>query len=409
MSPRPVEVTPFVIVLVGKPARGKSYTARKLTNYLNWLGYQARVFNVGSYRRKRLGAGQDASFFDPNNASGFSARRQMAVEALDDLVQWMKGGGKVALYDATNSTRERRAWVRRRCEAESLQVVFLELQADDPALIEANVRRTKVTSPDYQDVAPEDAVSDFRRRLGHYEAVYEPVDESEGAFLRVVDVGRMVVMHRIEGHLPLRMVPFLAKLHLTPRPIFFCRHGQSLYNLEQRVGGDPDLSPKGQAFAGNLARHVDTLIARDAPHTIWTSTLRRTRQTAERLARPNRAWKLLDEIDAGRLDGLTYKEIERRHPEEFAARSADKYRYRYPQGESYEDLIARLDPVVLECERQEHPVLIVAHQAVLRALWSYFAPLAPEQCPYTPIDLHTLFKVTPSAYGTRIEPTFLGP
>ena len=29
-------------------------------------------------------------------------------------------------------------------------------------------------------------------------------------------------------------------------------------------------------------------------------------------------------------------------------RSADKLRYRYPRGESYEDVIARLDPVITE-------------------------------------------------------------
>jgi broad specificity phosphatase PhoE len=50
---------------------------------------------------------------------------------------------------------------------------------------------------------------------------------------------------------------------------------------------------------------------------------------------------------------------------EFIERDKDKYHYRYPSGESYEDLVARLEPVIMELERQSN-VLVVSHQAVLR-------------------------------------------
>ena len=54
--------------------------------------------------------------------------------------------------------------------------------------------------------------------------------------------------------------------------------------------------------------------------------------------------------------------VEERWPEEFAARSKDKLRYRYPRGESYLDIIDRLEPVIFELERQRDPVVVVAHQ-----------------------------------------------
>ena len=47
-------------------------------------------------------------------------------------------------------------------------------------------------------------------------------------------------------------------------------------------------------------------------------------------------WKTLNEIDSGVCDDLTYEEIKERWPEDFIARDIDKYRYRYPRGESYE-------------------------------------------------------------------------
>lgn len=70
-------------------------------------------------------------------------------------------------------------------------------------------------------------------------------------------------------------------------------------------------------------------------------------------------------------DGKTYAMIKREYPDQFAARDKDKFAYRYPRGESYEDLVARLEPVIMELERQGN-VLVVSHQAVFRCLLAYF-------------------------------------
>ena len=67
---------------------------------------------------------------------------------------------------------------------------------------------------------------------------------------------------------------------------------------------------------------------------IWTSTLRRTIQTAAHIAGPRSRTPLLDEIKSGFLDSFTYGEIEERFPEEWEARERDKLKYRYPGGET---------------------------------------------------------------------------
>jgi broad specificity phosphatase PhoE len=46
---------------------------------------------------------------------------------------------------------------------------------------------------------------------------------------------------------------------------------------------------------------------------VWTSTLKRTMQTAQSLDYPKLTWKSLDELDAGVCDGMTYEEIEVRN------------------------------------------------------------------------------------------------
>ena len=40
-----------------------------------------------------------------------------------------------------------------------------------------------------------------------------------------------------------------------------------------------------------------------------------------------------------------------KYPAEFAARDLNKLTYRYPGGELYEDLFARLEQVIMELER----------------------------------------------------------
>lgn len=69
---------------------------------------------------------------------------------------------------------------------------------------------------------------------------------------------------------------------------------------------------------------------------IWSSQKIRAAQTAHNLkdlAAHVEYWKVLDEIDAGICEGLTYEDFQARYPKQFAERDKDKYHYRYPSGE----------------------------------------------------------------------------
>ena len=113
-------------------------------------------------------------------------------------------------------------------------------------------------------------------------------------------------------------------------------------------------------------------------------------------------WKALDELESGVCDGMTYEEIEREYPEDFRARDDDKYNYRYRGGESYRDVVIRLEPIIMELERSEN-VIIVTHQAVVRCIFAYFNNLHQSKSPWMEVPLHTLMKLTPKAYGTKEE------
>lgn len=144
----------LIIVLVGLPARGKSYVARKLCRYLNWLQYDTKIFNVGDKRRhlNNLYASHQrhtASFFDPNDCRASRIREVAAMATLEELLDFLLiDGGSVALFDATNTTLPRRRAVVERVKqrAEDLvEILFLESQCFDEE-VTATVRNETIPS-----------------------------------------------------------------------------------------------------------------------------------------------------------------------------------------------------------------------------------------------------------------------
>ncbi len=389
----------LAIVIVGLPARGKTFISHKVMRYFNWLGYPTRQFNVGAYRRQHLGARLDHDFFDIRNETATVARNRVANMALDDMMAWFDSGGEVGIYDATNTTSARRRLIRERCEGRGIGVLFIESICGEET-VEANIRATKLNSPDYEGIDPAQAARDFRARIEHYAEAYEHVDESDGSYIKLIDVGRKIELNGIAGFLPSRLVSFLVNLHTGERSILLTRHGQTLFNQAGRIGGDAELSDSGREFAYGLRDFYQREIAaKGLTASVWASTMQRSLATAEIVGRTDAMWWALSEIDAGICDGLTYPEIQNQHPDLFAARAADKLNYRYPQGESYTDLIQRTEPVVLELERQRAPVLVITHRAVARVLYGYLMGVPREKIPHVDVPLHVVFELTPRAYG----------
>ncbi|XP_024282746.1 6-phosphofructo-2-kinase/fructose-2,6-bisphosphatase 4 isoform X4 [Oncorhynchus tshawytscha] len=398
---------PTLIVTVGLPARGKTYISKKLTRYLNWIGVPTKEFNVGQYRRECLKIYKSFEFFRPDNEEGLKIRQQCASTALNDVRQYLADGGHVAVFDATNTTRERRETITAFAEQNGFKVFFVESVCEDPEVIAENIVQVKLGSPDYTNCNTEEAMEDFKKRIKCYENSYETLDEvldRHLSYIKIMDVGRRYLVNQVQDHIQSRIVYYLMNIHITPRSIYLCRHGESDLNVKGCIGGDSGLSPRGKEFAKYLHQFIQSQEISDLK--VWTSQMKRTIQTAEAVSVPYEQWKALNEIDAGVCEEMMYEEIQQHYPLEFAMRDQDKYRYRYPKGESYEDLVQRLEPVIMELERQEH-VLVICHQAVMRCLLAYFLDKTAEELPYLKCPLHTVLKLTPVAYGCKVESMYL--
>ncbi|XP_054601976.1 6-phosphofructo-2-kinase/fructose-2,6-bisphosphatase 2 isoform X3 [Nothobranchius furzeri] len=247
-------------------------------------------------------------------------------------------------------------------------------------------------------------MDDFLKRIECYKVTYQPLDpdqqDKDLSFIQVINVGRRFLVNKVQDYIQSKIVYYLMNIHVNSHSIYLCRHGESQHNVEERIGGDSELSERGKQFATALKGFVNEHQLSDLK--VWTSQLRRTIQTAEELDVPYEQWKILNEIDAGVCEEMTYSMIEEKYPEEFAMREQDKYHYRYPGGESYQDLVQRLEPVIMELERQGN-VLVICHQAVMRCLLAYFLDKGADDLPYMKCPLHTVLKLTPVAYGCKVE------
>ncbi|PVU85491.1 hypothetical protein BB560_007008 [Smittium megazygosporum] len=407
--------TQIAVVLVGLPARGKTYIGRKVQRYLLWLGICCRVFNVGDYRREAVTDYTGHEFFDSNNKQAEKIRNECSIHALNDMLGWFSRiHSGVAIYDATNSTIKRRKMIYETCQAHNVDVMFVESWCDDEDMILKNIIEVKKSSPDYTDYDDFKKVEhDFQLRIEHYKEVYQEVgsvslsdphdsyNEADVTYVRKINVGAQMVINKIKSYMQSRIVYFLMNIHIVPRSILFSRHGESLYNQLGLLGGDSSLSPNGAKYARALPFLVSKIMG-DHKLTVWTSTLNRTIETASYLPYKKIQFKALDEINAGLCDGLTYSQVKQKFPEEYVTRNQNKFEYRYRGGESYRDVVLRLEPIIMELERQQN-IMIVSHQAVLRCIYAYFLEINSEELPYIKIPLHTVMKLTWTAYGCEAQ------
>ncbi|KAF2660244.1 fructose-2,6-bisphosphatase-like protein [Lophiostoma macrostomum CBS 122681] len=391
---------------------------------------------------------QSASFFDPSNKKAAQLREQCAMETLDDLLDYiLNGNGSVGIFDATNSTLARRKQIMERIRERAgpeLNVLFVESVCKDPTLLESNMR-LKLSGPDYDGKDPVAALEDFKQRVAIYEKNYIPLGDYEEdnnmPFVSMIDVGRKMISHQVRGFLAGQAVYYLLNFNLSPRMIWITRHGESVDNVAGRIGGDSDLSENGRKYAKAMTRFIGRQqkawevhqadkvanthfppIAGDHtppnPHysgdiqpknfCIWTSMLKRSIQTAENFCDEEydiKQMRMLDELNAGIMEGMTYEDIRIKHAEEYERRKRDKLAYRYPGpgGEGYLDIINRIRPVIVELERMTDHCLLVTHRSIARVLIAYFQGLKREDVADLDCPLGMLYQLEPKPYGVEFK------
>jgi broad specificity phosphatase PhoE len=152
--------------------------------------------------------------------------------------------------------------------------------------------------------------------------------------------------------------------------ILLIRHGATVLSAEDRFAGSTDvlLSDEGRAQASALGERLAEaeLVA------VYASPMKRTVETAALIAAPHKLALTTDpglrEIDHGRWEQLTRREVEARFPEEYSNWEADPFTFAPEAGESGLSVMARALPVLrkIVVAHAGKTVAVVSHKATIR-------------------------------------------
>jgi broad specificity phosphatase PhoE len=166
--------------------------------------------------------------------------------------------------------------------------------------------------------------------------------------------------------------------------LILVRHGQTEWNRQRRIQGlsDLEMNETGMRQAEALA---DALKDRNVT-AIYTSPLKRAVATARAIARHHAAEIVtlpgLREMDAGEVDGLTYKEMAERHGEFLEKWMLDCSSVRPPGGctlpELQEQVWGAIEDIV-ERERERQAGARPGKKGVVVAV-SHFFPILTALC-----------------------------
>jgi len=189
--------------------------------------------------------------------------------------------------------------------------------------------------------------------------------------------------------------------------LLLVRHGNTKGNSAARFWGhtDVELNATGIAQAERLADRL----AGEKIGSIYCSTLQRASATAGIIASRHQikvtTCPELLETNFGRLEGLSFSEIGQRYPELVSAWPTRKPSFRFPGGESVNDLNQRVMKFFgrLKEHAPEETVLVVAHSGVLRLLVCHLLQIDIRHWQQLRTDLASLSIVETNSQGATLH------
>ncbi|KAI4144435.1 MAG: hypothetical protein L6R39_004185 [Caloplaca ligustica] len=276
-------------------------------------------------------------------------RQKILKKCREDIYHFLNHeNGQIAIYDAVNPTAAGRRSLAKEFGKHDVETLFIESACTDERIIEENVRSVKISSPDYVGWSSEDAVKHYLSRMSAKIPHFETMEEPELNYIKMFNAGERITINNCSfGYLSHRIVFYLLNLHIKSRHTYFARAGTS--SEEDSYKTDAGLSDQGRLYAEKMGQAL--LKHRDG----------------ERQA----------QVDRSGAD-IPLKPLK-----------------------SYHDLAVRLEPIILELERQQEDLLIIAHESVLRVLYGYLMACNATDIPSLSFPRNEIIEIIPASYNNE--------
>jgi broad specificity phosphatase PhoE len=170
--------------------------------------------------------------------------------------------------------------------------------------------------------------------------------------------------------------------------LYLVRHGQSAGNVQGRFGGH---SPTPLSSLGKTQAHrTAQALAKERINVVYSSDLLRAVQTAQPLAKilnlEVNATDAFRERHVGVLEGLTFDEARRAHPEDYHALVNRNLNHVITKGESYSQLLERTTDVLHEIldRHKGERIVIFSHTGTICFLTLYILGAIHSETTHTP-------------------------
>ena len=188
--------------------------------------------------------------------------------------------------------------------------------------------------------------------------------------------------------------------------LYYVRHGLTDWNSAARLQGrhDVPLNAVGRAQAAQCGGILRDLLACDglavtdcgyasSPLVRARATMDILRATLDLAPEDYAVDPRLAELSFGDWEGLTYAEVMQRDADIVAKRESDKWNFRPPGGETYQELMLRAAAWYATLERA---TIVTAHGGTARALIACLKIAPPEEAVHHPIDQGVVYVLEPS-------------
>ncbi|MGB5823909.1 MAG: histidine phosphatase family protein [Proteocatella sp.] len=154
--------------------------------------------------------------------------------------------------------------------------------------------------------------------------------------------------------------------------IYLIRHARTNANRTGRLCGksESELLDSEDVIMNEISNKIEKF----TNPVVISSPSMRAQITAKTLGYEVMTNEGLHEFDFGDFEGMTFKEIEDNHPEEFHQICENGINYKYPNGEGLEVFINRVSLAyedIIKAYGDKDEIVIVSHGGVMQALISY--------------------------------------